>query len=301
MSFSQLEILQENLSSHGVKSSIPELRSILSLAGYEISQKERTVSLLQTDLAKPASRQSPTSIQDPSLTSNNSQSYKKEGLSGFSLKEFISPESNLPQKEMKSFFNARNQESTFSPPLSKGATQSLNPNTPLIPESNNLRFDSVLNVNKTVTASEWAPVVVDKNSFNWSKELVSSLGDRLKMQVSQNVKEASVRLDPPELGRVDFSVKVDGDKVSVQINSGSAQVREILSQQIERLRNDIASQGDGSLVDVNVGDGKSKKQQGESLLFDNNDQTSVILDGNDLKSDSEINTYKNKTGLNTKA
>lgn len=114
-------------------------------------------------------------------------------------------------------------------------------------------------------SSEWAPVVVDRNASNWSRELVAALGDRLKMQVSQQVKEATVRLDPPELGRVDFSVRMDGDRVSVQINSGNAQVRDLLMQQVERLRSELSGSASGG-VDVQVGDGKRDQSRGQTTF-----------------------------------
>lgn len=127
--------------------------------------------------------------------------------------------------------------------------------------------------------SEWAPVSVDRNSASWSKELVAALGDRLKMQVNQQVKEATVRLDPPELGKVDFSVKMEGDRVTVQINSGNSQVRDLLMQQVERLRSELSGTASGG-VDVHVGDGKQQSEQQKTFA---SSQTSIENNFSDVE------------------
>lgn len=173
----------------------------------------------------------------------------------------------------------------------------------VIAEPTGLRIDGSLNVQRSSSPapSEWSPVVVNKNNADWNKELVSALGDRLKMQVGQGVKEATVRLDPPELGKVDFSVRIDGDKINVQINSGNTQVREMLAQQIDRLRNDLLSDASGSSVDVNVGNGKSGNENSENTFADNSNANTILSSDNELNSKSDIYEKANKFGLNTKA
>ena len=102
------------------------------------------------------------------------------------------------------------------------------------------------------TASEWAPVKVDTSHSQWARELVGSLGERLSMQISQQVKEASVRLDPPELGKVELIVRMDGDRFSVHLNASNAGVRDMLAQHAERLRQDLLAQN-LQIADVQVG------------------------------------------------
>jgi hypothetical protein len=113
-----------------------------------------------------------------------------------------------------------------------------------------------------VATGEWAPVAVKPNMPQWGKELASVLGDRLNMQINQNVKEATIRLDPPEMGRLDLSVKMDGDKISVTIGSNNPQIREMLSQHMERLRFDLAQQN--GQVDVQVSHGNESKKGSNS-------------------------------------
>ncbi len=100
--------------------------------------------------------------------------------------------------------------------------------------------------------AEWSPVKVNTQDGQWSRDLMAALGDRLSMQLNQNVKEATVRLDPPEMGRIELVVRMDGERLSVQLNASHAGVRDMLSQHAERLRNDLAEQN-LQVVDVQVG------------------------------------------------
>jgi flagellar hook-length control protein FliK len=113
-----------------------------------------------------------------------------------------------------------------------------------------------------IATGEWAPVAVKPNTPQWGKELAGVLGDRLNMQINQNVKEATIRLDPPEMGRLDLSVRMDGDKISVTIGSNNPQIREMLSQHMERLRLDLAQQN--GQVDVQVSHGNESKKGSNS-------------------------------------
>lgn len=106
---------------------------------------------------------------------------------------------------------------------------------------------------RTHTPSEWAPIkLADQSTQHWGRDLAAALGDRLSMQVRQNVKEAHVRLDPPELGRIEMTVRLDGDRLNVQLHASQVQVRELLAQHAERLRLDLIEQH-GHAVDVHVG------------------------------------------------
>lgn len=102
-------------------------------------------------------------------------------------------------------------------------------------------------------ASEWAPIrLADQPAQQWGRDLAAALGERLSMQVLQNVKEARVRLDPPELGRIEMTVRLEGDRLNVQLHASQMQVRDLLAQHAERLRLDLIEQH-GHSVDVHVG------------------------------------------------
>ena len=89
-----------------------------------------------------------------------------------------------------------------------------------------------------------------------------AVGERVLWMAAQNIKEADIRLDPPELGQLQVRVSVNQEQASVTFSSPHASVREALDQNAFRLRE--LFQGEGmNLVNVDVSD-QSHRQQGES-------------------------------------
>ncbi|MFQ1637289.1 flagellar hook-length control protein FliK [Aeromonas veronii] len=107
---------------------------------------------------------------------------------------------------------------------------------------------------------QWAPVRLSDNQSQWGQQLVNLLQDKVELQVNQQVKQAHIRLDPPELGRLELTVKLDGDRLSVQLNVTNPAVRDAMIQSMERLRMSLAPHHAGG-VEVNVGQGSDQGQQ----------------------------------------
>lgn len=107
---------------------------------------------------------------------------------------------------------------------------------------------------------QWAPVRLSDNQSQWGQQLVSLLQDKVELQVNQQVKQAHIRLDPPELGRLELTVKLDGDRLNVQLNVTNPAVRDAMIQSMERLRMSLAPHHAGG-VEVNVGQGGEQGQQ----------------------------------------
>lgn len=108
--------------------------------------------------------------------------------------------------------------------------------------------------------AEWAAVRVDTTSGKWGEQMMQVLQDRVTLQAQQNLQEAKIRLDPPELGKLDLLVRVEGDRLSVQINANTAATREALMQVSERLRSELQEQNFVH-VDVNVGSDQGQERQ----------------------------------------
>ncbi|WP_068978404.1 flagellar hook-length control protein FliK [Aeromonas sp. EERV15] len=107
---------------------------------------------------------------------------------------------------------------------------------------------------------QWAPARLSDNQTQWGQQLVDLLRDKVELQVNQQVKQAHIRLDPPELGRLELTVKLDGDRLNVQLNVTNPAVRDALIQSMERLRMSLAPHHAGG-VEVNVGQGGEQGQQ----------------------------------------
>ena len=110
---------------------------------------------------------------------------------------------------------------------------------------------------------EWSAVKMENQQNAWSKQLFNVLQDRIEMQVHQNIKQANIRLDPPDLGRLDLSVRMDGDRLTVMINTSNSAIREALQASLQQLRSELSNQF-GAGVDVNVGGGSGEKEFKES-------------------------------------
>jgi flagellar hook-length control protein FliK len=92
-------------------------------------------------------------------------------------------------------------------------------------------------------------------------------GDAVVKQVmwmsSQQLNQASIQLDPPELGPLQVLISTQQDQTSVVFTSHHSGVREALDQGAARLREMMEEQG-LNLVDVNVSDQSSYQQQAQA-------------------------------------
>ncbi|WP_028670061.1 flagellar hook-length control protein FliK [Saccharospirillum impatiens] len=86
------------------------------------------------------------------------------------------------------------------------------------------------------------------------------LGERLALMVRGDIQQATIRLDPPELGLMDVRITVQNDQTQVQIVVQNPQVREALESQSVRLREFLEQQG-LSLAKLDIRD-ESAGQQG---------------------------------------
>lgn len=84
---------------------------------------------------------------------------------------------------------------------------------------------------------------------NWN----NAVGEKILWMANQQLSSADIRLDPPELGSLQVKVNMQQDQASITFISPHPQVRELLDQQVTRLREMFAEQG-LNLVNVDVAD-----------------------------------------------
>ena len=74
----------------------------------------------------------------------------------------------------------------------------------------------------------------------WRQNLHEALGDRLQLQLGRGIEQATIRLEPPMLGRIDISVRHSGGNLEVHIAASNSDVLRQLNTVSDSLRNDLA-------------------------------------------------------------
>lgn len=116
---------------------------------------------------------------------------------------------------------------------------------------------------RTQTAvTQWGPVSVSQAAplMQQAHEMLSPLREQLKFQIDQQIKQAEIRLDPPELGKVELNVRLDGDRLHIQMHAANASVRDALLTGLDRLRAELAMDHGGQ-IDVDISQDDRKQQQ----------------------------------------
>ena len=95
-----------------------------------------------------------------------------------------------------------------------------------------------------------------------SKHASSVMGERIMMMINQGKQEVTIRLDPAELGSMNIKLQVQQDQLHVSIQTQVGQSRDIIEQNLPRLREQLAQQGI-NLGEANV-EQQSKQEQSQS-------------------------------------
>ncbi|MDN3518285.1 flagellar hook-length control protein FliK [Aquisalimonas lutea] len=91
-----------------------------------------------------------------------------------------------------------------------------------------------------------------------------ALGERVVMMANQNVQQARVQINPPELGPLDVRIRTADDKTSIVFQAQSAVTREALDAELPRLRMMLSDNGiEDAEVSVDHGDASPENQDGE--------------------------------------
>ncbi len=111
-------------------------------------------------------------------------------------------------------------------------------------------------------AVEARPVAAEAR---WGEQMLAALREQVEMQVQQRSQQATIRLDPPELGSLDIQIQHEQGKLSVQINAAQADVARLLNLLSERLRHELVGQH-FTEVQVQIGADAEQGRQGRQQL-----------------------------------
>ncbi|WP_413496296.1 flagellar hook-length control protein FliK [Shewanella baltica] len=121
---------------------------------------------------------------------------------------------------------------------------------------------------QAASATQWGPVSLTPMASlaQQSQEILTPLREHLRFQVDQHIKKAELRLDPPELGKIELNIRLEGDRLQVQMHAVNPAIRDALLNGLDRLRVDLAMDHGGQ-IDVDIGQGGSPQHQQETALF----------------------------------
>ncbi|OEE68171.1 hypothetical protein A1OO_20820 [Enterovibrio norvegicus FF-33] len=74
-------------------------------------------------------------------------------------------------------------------------------------------------------------------------DAANALSERVNVMLSKNLKHVDIRLDPPELGRMQIKLSMNQDQASVQFTVANQAARELVEQSMPRLREMMQQQG----------------------------------------------------------
>lgn len=108
----------------------------------------------------------------------------------------------------------------------------------------------------------------------WGEQMLHALRETVEVQVQQRFQQATIRLDPPELGSLEILISHESGRLSVHISAAQTDVARLLASTSERLRQELVEQN-SLQVHVQVSSdsqGHSSRDQGRSA------RESVIAD-----------------------
>lgn len=117
-------------------------------------------------------------------------------------------------------------------------------------------------------SSNSAAATTSTSAQQLGEQLLDTLRQQVSLQLTQQSQQATIRLDPPHLGQLEIAIRLDGDKLTVQINAEHAAVRESLQNSREQLRQLlIPSHGSGVDVDISQEQPSTSQQRQQTYAL----------------------------------
>ena len=126
-----------------------------------------------------------------------------------------------------------------------------------------------------------APTALQESLDIQSKHASTLLGERVLMMINQGKQEVQIRLDPAELGSMHLKLQMHQNQVHLAIQTDVSQSKDIIEQNLPRLREQLAQQG-VNLGETSVGQHaqgqQNASQQGGSATAQRNASTAITDD-----------------------
>ena len=111
--------------------------------------------------------------------------------------------------------------------------------TPATPAAPNLGLTGAV-ANAATAAPAGDTIKLNGPAQQWQEPLREALGERLQTQIGRNSEHATIRLDPPMLGRIDISIRHTAGALQVNVTASNSEVLRQLQGIGENMRSDLA-------------------------------------------------------------
>ncbi len=276
----------EELGAEHVENTLPVVGHTLPVAGNTLPPEHGSVgkplpaiaqaaSISDTAEFKHATKQLPVSVRETIYAGSE----KADGLKLSELpitskgSSLPGAEPGFPQKTdlQNEMFNARGGElQNIQTNLNNIAEQSsgqyrLHNHTGVLPSQTTQPNTAML-----PTSLETLSVSSSRDSATWG----NGIGERVHWMINQKLNTATIRLDPPMLGRLEVSIQVNDDITSVTINTQHAQTRDLIDNASFRLRDYLQESGYQN-VNVDVSHEQEQGQHASQRTSDDSDHQSA--------------------------
>lgn len=146
---------------------------------------------------------------------------------------------------------------------------------------------TLVSTNTTHSQEISRPISIDPSSpvLEQAKALLKPIREHIKFQLDNDIKSATVHLSPPKMGSVDLNIRLDGDRLYVQMHAVNNQIRDALQSGLDRLKNDLNMNYQGDIqLDVTSGNGSQQSN--------NNQQNQYVFIRDDISfNHSDVNKF----------
>ena len=138
----------------------------------------------------------------------------------------------------------------------------------------------------TFTSSIYANPMLARKDFQ--QQISSIVSDKLDLQINSKSPSATIRLDPPELGKIELKVKLDGDKITIHLTANNQHTREAIQTTMDRLRTEMSLDMNAQ-VTVSLSQPDQQQQNSEATLGGGSDSilANSVGEVSNLKQDNE--------------
>ncbi|UGQ48968.1 flagellar hook-length control protein FliK [Massilia endophytica] len=126
-------------------------------------------------------------------------------------------------------------------------------------------FRTLMAGNTALPQAADAPVTLGGSPEQWQQPLRAALGERLQLQLQRNNDQAVIRLEPPNMGTVEISIRHSAGSLQVNISASHSEVLRQLNQIGDSVRQDLSQRQYGDVaVTVSSGAGRGLADGGGS-------------------------------------